>query len=224
MTMKAAGTLTRQIAMRLQKLDARRIDRGIGTLLCILAAMAWLPRSKGPIDLRWDAGAYYLLGTSITQGQGYRLLNEPGNPNHTAYPPLMPLFATAHQLLLGTTDPLVVGRALRLSACLLFALQAFAIGRVHERDERVLDIRTAAPLHFADCGPASSTVVDLSSCQYVFFRCTLCGVAFWRRDNTVFHTAQASGRAQIFSTRGCMCIAGFFGADGGSIDVRGLGG
>jgi hypothetical protein len=39
----------------------------------------------------------------------------------------MPLFAAAHQLLFGTTDPLVVGRALRLSACLLFALQAFAI-------------------------------------------------------------------------------------------------
>jgi hypothetical protein len=39
----------------------------------------------------------------------------------------MPLFVAAHQLLLGNTDPLVVGRALRVSACLLFALTAFAL-------------------------------------------------------------------------------------------------
>jgi hypothetical protein len=37
------------------------------------------------------------------------------------------MFVAAHQLLLGTTDPLVVGRALRASACLLFAVQALAI-------------------------------------------------------------------------------------------------
>src|SRR3954454_10928482 len=112
---------------RFLKRDAKRIDFAIGALLCILAAMAWLPRASGPIDLRWDGGAYYLLGTSITHGQGYRLLNEPGSPNTTLHPPLLPMFVAVHQLLLGTTDPLVVGRALRASACLLFALQALAI-------------------------------------------------------------------------------------------------
>ncbi len=116
-----------QIGRRLRKRDTKGIDFVIGALLCILAAMTWLPRASGPIDLRWDGGAYYLLGTSITDGQGYRLLNEPGNPNTTLHPPLLPMFVAAHQLLLGTTDPFIVGRALRASACLLFALQALAI-------------------------------------------------------------------------------------------------
>lgn len=116
-----------QIGKRLRKRNAKSIDFAIGAFLCILAAMTWLPRASGPIDLRWDGGAYYLLGTSITHGQGFRLLNEPGSPNTTLHPPLLPMFVAAHQLLLGTTDPLVVGRALRASACLLFALQAFVI-------------------------------------------------------------------------------------------------
>jgi hypothetical protein len=103
------------------------IEPAIGAILCILAAATWLPRSSGPIDLRWDGGAYYLLGTSITQGHGYKLLNEPGDPNTTLHPPLIPLFVTAHQVLLHTTDSLVVGRALRVSTCVVFALQAFAI-------------------------------------------------------------------------------------------------
>jgi hypothetical protein len=119
--------LTWQIGRRLRNRDAKSVDFAIGALLCILAAMTWLPRASGPIDLRWDGGAYYLLATSITHGQGYRLLNEPGSPKTTLHPPLLPMFVAVHQLLLGTTDPLVVGRALRASACLLFALQAFAI-------------------------------------------------------------------------------------------------
>jgi hypothetical protein len=121
-----SGIVTR-IGKGLRKWDAKSIDLGIGALLCILAALTWLPRATGPIDLRWDGGAYYLLGASITQGQGYRLLNEPGSPNTTLHPPLLPMFVAVHQLLLGTTDSLAVGRALRASACLLFALQALAM-------------------------------------------------------------------------------------------------
>jgi hypothetical protein len=116
-----------QIDMRLRKPDRKRIDLAIGAVVCIVAAMSWLPRAAGPIDLRWDGGAYYLLGTSITKGQGYRLLSEPGSSNTPLHPPLLPIFVAAHQLLLGTTDSLTAGRALRASACLLFALQAFAI-------------------------------------------------------------------------------------------------
>jgi hypothetical protein len=119
--------IARQIRLRLPKPDAKSVDFATGMLLCILAAMAWLPRASGPIDLRWDGGAYYTLGTSISQGGGYRLLSEPGNPNTTLHPPLLPIFIAAHQLLLGTTDPLAVGRVLRASICILFALQALVI-------------------------------------------------------------------------------------------------
>src|SRR5262249_31731158 len=73
--------IAEQIRARFRKQSARSIDLATGMLLCILAAAAWLPRAGGPIDLRWDGGAYYALGTSITQGQGYRILSEPGSPN-----------------------------------------------------------------------------------------------------------------------------------------------
>src|SRR5215469_5278053 len=117
----------RGIAAWLRQLDTKRVDRATCMLLFLLALAAWLPRASGPIDMRWDGGAYYNLGTSLTQGHGYRLLSEPGSPKTTLHPPLLPMFIAAHQLILGTTDPLIVGRALRVSGCLLFGLQAVAI-------------------------------------------------------------------------------------------------
>lgn len=44
----------------------------------VIAVASWLPRFHGPLDLRWDSGAYCILGTSLAEGKGYRLLNEPG--------------------------------------------------------------------------------------------------------------------------------------------------
>jgi hypothetical protein len=70
---------------------------------------------RGPIDLRWDAGVYYILGTSLAEGRGYRLLNEPGEPQAVQYPPLLPLLIAGQQRLLGTSDPVVVGKWLKLT-------------------------------------------------------------------------------------------------------------
>lgn len=36
-----------------------------------IALLVWLPRLSGPIDLRYDGGVYYLLGTSLAQRHGY---------------------------------------------------------------------------------------------------------------------------------------------------------
>lgn len=85
--------------------------------LCLLVGLwvaLWLPRLTGPIDLRFDAGVYYILGTSLAEGNGYRLLNEPGEIEAVQYPPMLPLFVAAHQWVLGTSDYLVVGPWLRL--------------------------------------------------------------------------------------------------------------
>ncbi len=49
-------------------------------VLGILIVILWIPRLHGPIDMRWDGGVYYVLGTSLAEGKGYRLLNE---PDHT---------------------------------------------------------------------------------------------------------------------------------------------
>ncbi len=60
------------------------------------------------------ARVYYVLGTSLAEGKGYRLLNEPGEIQANQYPPLLPLIIAAHQIVLGTSDPHVVGPWLRL--------------------------------------------------------------------------------------------------------------
>jgi hypothetical protein len=96
------------------------IDRITLPLVLAVAVTIWLPRLRGPIDLRWDGGVYYILGTSLAQGTGYRLLNEPGEIEAVQYPPLLPALVAASQLALGTSDPTTVGRWLRYAAFLVF--------------------------------------------------------------------------------------------------------
>ena len=82
-------------------------------LLLIWLAVS-IPRLNGPIDLRWDASAYYVLGTALAEGKGYRLLNEPGEIETVQYPPLVPLLVAVHQCLMGTSDFFEVGWRLRI--------------------------------------------------------------------------------------------------------------
>jgi hypothetical protein len=94
--------------------DTRR-ERLVLVVLSVLIALTWLPRMKGPLDLRWDGAAYYVLGTALAEGKGYRLLNEPGDIEAVQYPPLLPAIIAAHQVVIGSNDPVIVGRWLRLS-------------------------------------------------------------------------------------------------------------
>ena len=95
-------------------------DRRVLLLVLAVAVVIWLPRLQGPIDLRWDGGVYYILGTSLAQGTGYRLLNEPGEIEAVQYPPLLPALVAVSQVALGTSDPTTVGRWLRYAAFLVF--------------------------------------------------------------------------------------------------------
>lgn len=90
-------------------------DRWWLLALVALATVLWLPRLRGPLDLRYDAGVYYTLGTALARGEGYRLLNEPGAIEAIQYPPLLPAVGALHERLLGTSDPAVVGIWLRRS-------------------------------------------------------------------------------------------------------------
>ena len=110
------------------------IERRLAALTVLLAAALWVPRLQGPLDLRYDAGVYYILGRSLAEGHGYRLLNEPGVIEAIQYPPVLPAVAALHQLVLGTADPAVVGRGLRFTMALLFlgyAFAAFTLARRH---------------------------------------------------------------------------------------------
>jgi hypothetical protein len=109
-----------------------RTEWAHAALLVLLTIGHWWPRLSGPIDLRFDAGVYYVLGTSLARGDGYRLASEPGDIEAIQYPPLLPAWVALHQRVLGTEDPLVVGRALRITNCagsLLYALCVYALAR-----------------------------------------------------------------------------------------------
>ena len=111
---------------------ARYIDYVCISLLVVCQILLSVPRLRGPIDLRYDAGVYYILGTSLAEGKGYRLLNEPGAIQEIQYPPLLPLFVAVHQRLAGRSDPLVVGRMLRISffaLLLAFIVAAYLLSR-----------------------------------------------------------------------------------------------
>ena len=95
-------------------------------IVCAVAMISWVPRLTTPIDLRNDASVYFILGTALSAGQGYRLLNEPGNIEATQYPPLLPLVVAGHQWLLGTSDPIRVGQWLRLTFFVVYVLSGLA--------------------------------------------------------------------------------------------------
>jgi hypothetical protein len=102
----------------------------------VLAAMivaVWAPRAVGPLDVRWDGGVYYVLGTAIAEGKGYRLLNEPGDIEANQYPPLLPLIVAFHQWLVGSSDFVAVGRWMRLSYFLIFTAYVFSAYAVLRR-------------------------------------------------------------------------------------------
>jgi hypothetical protein len=95
-------------------------------LLVGVSTALWAPRLSGPIDLRYDGGVYYILGTSLAEGKGYRLLNEPGEIQAVQYPPLLPALVAVEQKILGTNDPAVVGHWLRLTYFGLFTAYVLA--------------------------------------------------------------------------------------------------
>lgn len=97
-----------------------------------LAVLLWLPRLSGPIDLRYDAGVYFLLGVSLAEGHGYRIPSEPGAPEAVQYPPGLPGLVAAQALVFHTTDPVELGRWLRRTYFLGFigfALAVLALAR-----------------------------------------------------------------------------------------------
>ena len=104
-----------------------RQDLICGAALLLIWLAVSIPRLNGPIDLRWDASAYYVLGTALAEGKGYRLLDEPGEIETVQYPPLVPLVVAVHQWLMGTSDFFEVGWRLRIFYFVLSGMYLLAV-------------------------------------------------------------------------------------------------
>ena len=133
----------------------------------VLAVMLWLPRLTGPIDLRWDAGVYYVLGTSLATGHGYRILSEPGAPEALQYPPLLPAIVALHEEVMGSTDPLVVAPWLRKSYAVLYLIYSLAVLALSGKEVSILGLRGHS------CG-----IVFAPSQRDLSFRPSFCGMPF----------------------------------------------
>jgi hypothetical protein len=110
--MAKVSWLTRLMALSRQ---TRRWEWLLIVVLLMVASFSWCRRLSGPIDLRYDASTYFVLGTSLAEGKGYRLLNEPGELQATQYPPLLPFIVAVHERVLGTSDLIIVGHWLRMT-------------------------------------------------------------------------------------------------------------
>jgi hypothetical protein len=151
-------------------------DAAFIALLALLVVVSVSPRLRGPIDLRWDAGVYYVLGTSLVEGKGYRLLNEPGQIQQTQYPPLLPASIAAVEALTGSRKPVDVGRWLRLEYLLLFAIyvfMAYAVARRYISPAAAFGVGffclTNAYTHFMADQATADLPYGIAAAAFVFF-------------------------------------------------------
>lgn len=132
MTPDLPGSWAQEAARAPGPSSPRRADRIFAALaLCVPLAL-WLPRLGGPLDLRFDAGVYHVLGDSLAQGKGYRLLNEPGEPRGVQYPPLLPAMVALARWASGSPDPAAAASILRplyTGLSLLLALLTYILAR-----------------------------------------------------------------------------------------------
>jgi hypothetical protein len=167
-----------------------------GDLICRIVLLfvwlaLWAPRLTGPINFRWDASAYYVLGTALAEGKGYRLLNEPGEIQAVQYPPLLPMIVAAHQRVMGTSDYFKVGSVLRLTYFVLsglFLLMAYAMARKLLSPSYALLVGVITALSFSSfLGPSDVLYAEMPFAVAVmgFLLC------HQRRDRPIF--AAASG-------------------------------
>jgi hypothetical protein len=151
--MVAPTTQTPPVVARAKSSWDARFKKEAVILLILIGAVvvSWLPRLRGPIDITWDGSVYYILGTSLAEGKGYRLLNEPGEIEAIQYPPLLPLIVAAHQTLLGTSDFLVVGPWLKMFYFFLsldLSVATYFLARLYLRREFALPAALVCVLYF----------------------------------------------------------------------------
>ncbi len=157
-----------------------------------MAAATWWPRASGPIDLRWDGGAYYILGTSLATGQGYRLLSEPGNTESSLHSPFVPALVATYQTVLQTSDPAVVGHALRLTAALFSVAYAIAI---------FVLLSAYIPRTYA----LAAAVIAVLQPQYAYFSDALYAETFFGLFTVLFFILQRHAANKAFFLLSGLC-------------------
>jgi hypothetical protein len=183
---------------RFRNSDVRNV-----VIVVAFAALLGAPRLRGPIDLRWDAAVYYILGTSMAEGKGYRLLNEPGEIHAIQYPPALPAVVAAHQLVLGTADPVRVGHAVRYT---YFVLNMAYVAAVYAVARRFLAPALALPVAMGTCVYLFTVWhAELMFAELPFALTTVLFVALYDRGGRVCSVVTAALGVVSFGRRGSLC-------------------
>ena len=156
--------------------------------------LSWLPRINGPIDTRWDGGAYLVLGTSLATGHGYRLQSEPGDFPSSVHAPVVPAIVAAHAWLLGSTDRVVIGRALRVTTMAFSVAYGLAIFFL---------LKTSIPWPWA----VVAAVTGVSQPQFAYFTDQLYAETFFGLFTLLFFILQ-----RYRASRTCFVLAGLLAA------------
>lgn len=173
----AAGARRRPFAVARLAAPGSRTTLVACLLIALVTLASWLPRLSGPIDLRWDGGAYYIVGTSLAEGKGYRLQSEPGNFPSSVHAPFLPALVAVHQRVLQTTEPAVVGTALRYTTIACSVAYAVAI---------FLLLKATVAWPWALAVP----ILGVFQPQYVYFSDALYAETFFGLFTVVFFIAQ----------------------------------
>jgi hypothetical protein len=179
-----------------------------GIVLLLIWLAVSLPRLNGPIDLRWDASTYYVLGTALAQGKGYRLLNEPGEIKAVQYPPLLPAIIGVQERLMKTSDYFKVGWRLRV---IYFLLSGAYLAAVYVLARQLLATFQAL-LVGAVTGLSFNSFFYPSETLYADLPFALCSIAFLlcqrKSDQPFFAAAQGifGAAAYLLRTAGIVLL------------------
>jgi hypothetical protein len=136
-------------------LDRDRQQRlAVIALVCLVATVAILTITPWPVGAFQDDAIYTVLAKSLAEGHGYKLLNLPGEPNATHFPPGYPLvLAAIWKLWPSFPDNLV---AFKFANALFLALAA--LGTFHFMRRR-FDSHIPAACGYAIVGTLSIVVL-----------------------------------------------------------------
>jgi hypothetical protein len=202
-----ASRALRKGSVGISRILSRDLVHGFVLLLLWLAVS--VPRLQGPIDLRWDASTYYVLGTSLAEGKGYRLLNEPGEIKAVQYPPLLPAIVAIQQRLMNTSDYFKVGWRLRV---IYFVLSGVYLVAVYILARQLL-APTQALLVSAVTGLSFNSFFYPSETLYADLPFSLSCIGFLlcqrKSDRPSFAAAQGvfAGAAYLLRTAGIVLLA-----------------
>jgi hypothetical protein len=182
-------------------------------VLLLVCLVLWIPRLSGPINFRWDASTYYVLGTALAEGKGYRLLNEPGEIQAVQYPPLLPVTVAALQRILGTHDYYQVGCALRVTYLILsvlFLLLSYELARKLLSPLWALLVGVVTALSFSSfIGPSDALYAEIpfAVAAMAFLLCQL------RPDDGLSRVASGifAAVAYLFRTAGLVLLLAWVG-------------